>query len=193
MVDIYAQEVQKIREMPKAQRRREQSNNTTDSNTKKLDADTLQKQKEATAVDSINALNKKNLNKLSQPVDTGKIMAKSDSISKIPIKKAPKFTPDPQKATWIALAIPGGGQIYNRKYWKLPFIYGGFVGCAYALHWNNQMYSDYSQAYLDIMSDDPTRTSYLNFLPDGYDVEGNLTFCKQPLKRKRIITVDIEI
>lgn len=59
MVDIYAQEVQKIREMPKAQRRREQSNNTTDSNTKKLDADTLQKQKEATAVDSINALNKK--------------------------------------------------------------------------------------------------------------------------------------
>lgn len=186
IVDLYAQEVQKIREMPKAQRRREQSNNTTDSNTKKLNADTLRKQKEATAVDSINALNKKNLNKLSQPADTGRIIAKSDSINKThSLKKTPKFTPDPQKATWIALAIPGGGQIYNRKYWKLPFIYGGFVGCAYALHWNNQMYSDYSQAYLDIMSNDPTRTSYLNFLPDGYDVKGNLTFLQTTFKKKK--------
>ena len=44
--------------------------------------------------------------------------------------------------------------LYNRKYWKLPIVYGGFVGCAYALTWNNRMYKDYSQAYLDIMDDD---------------------------------------
>ena len=65
-----------------------------------------------------------------------------------------------------------GGQIYNRKYWKLPIVYGGFVGCAYALTWNNRMYKDYSQAYLDIMDDDPDTKSYEDFLPHGMSAEG---------------------
>ena len=67
------------------------------------------------------------------------------------------WTPDPQRALWLALVIPGAGQIYNRKYWKLPIIYGGFMGCIYALTWNNMMYKDYSQAYLDIMDNDPAQ------------------------------------
>ena len=62
------------------------------------------------------------------------------------------WRPNPKRAMWLALALPGAGQIYNRKYWKLPIIYGGFVGCAYAMRWNNQMYHDYSQAYLDLMA-----------------------------------------
>ena len=59
------------------------------------------------------------------------------------------WRPDTKRAMWLALVLPGAGQIYNRKYWKLPFIYGGFVGCTYAITWNNQMYHDYSQAYMD--------------------------------------------
>ena len=69
------------------------------------------------------------------------------------------WTPDPQRALWLALVIPGGGQIYNRKYWKLPLVYGGFMGCIYAMRWNNMMYKDYAQAYLDIMDDDPGTAS----------------------------------
>ena len=38
---------------------------------------------------------------------------------------------------------------------ETTYHYGGFVGCAYALTWNGQMYKDYSQAYQDIMSDNP--------------------------------------
>ena len=75
-----------------------------------------------------------------------------------------KWTPDPQRALWLALVIPGGGQIYNRKYWKLPLVYGGFMGCIYAMSWNNMMYKDYAQAYLDIMDDDPTTASYTKFM-----------------------------
>lgn len=83
------------------------------------------------------------------------------------------FVPNPTRATWLAVVFPGGGQIYNRKYWKLPIIYGGFAGCAYALTWNNKMYSDYSQAYLDIMDSNPNTRSYENLLPPNstYDEE----------------------
>ncbi|MBP3259695.1 MAG: hypothetical protein J6M01_01215 [Prevotella sp.] len=77
------------------------------------------------------------------------------------------WRPDPKRALWLALVIPGGGQIYNRKFWKLPIIYGGFMGCIYALTWNNMMYKDYSQAYLDIMDDDPGTASYNKFMHLG--------------------------
>ena len=81
------------------------------------------------------------------------------------------WKPNPQRALWLALVIPGGGQIYNRKYWKLPIVYGGFIGCIYALRWNNMMYRDYQQAYLDIMDNDPTTASYNKFLHLGRTVD----------------------
>ena len=83
------------------------------------------------------------------------------------------WRPDPQRALWLALVIPGGGQIYNRKYWKLPLVYGGFVGCIYAMRWNNMMYKDYSQAYLDIMDDDPGTASYNKFLHLGRQINSS--------------------
>ncbi len=81
------------------------------------------------------------------------------------------WRPDPQRALWLALVIPGGGQIYNRKYWKLPIVYGGFIGCIYALSWNNMMYRDYQQAYLDIMDDDPATASYNKFMHLGRKID----------------------
>jgi hypothetical protein len=81
-----------------------------------------------------------------------------------------KWQPKPQRALWLAMVIPGAGQIYNRKFWKLPIIYGGFMGCIYAMSWNNQMYKDYSQAFLDIMDDDPGTQSYNQFLHLGRQI-----------------------
>ena len=77
------------------------------------------------------------------------------------------WKPNPKRALWLGLVLPGAGQIYNRKFWKLPIIYGGIVGCAYALSWNNQMYHDYSQAYMDITDNDPTTESYNQFMHLG--------------------------
>jgi len=90
-----------------------------------------------------------------------------------PIKDKALWTPDPQRALWLALVIPGGGQIYNRKYWKLPIVYGGFIGCIYAMNWNNMMYKDYSQAYLDIMDNDPGTDSYNKFLHLGVQIDSH--------------------
>ena len=111
--------------------------------------------------------------------DTKALLADSTSVV---VKKQRKekvkrdwntWTPDPQRALWLALVIPGAGQIYNRKYWKLPIIYGGFMGCIYALTWNNMMYKDYSQAYLDIMDDDPNTASYNKFLHLGVKIDAS--------------------
>ena len=83
------------------------------------------------------------------------------------------WRPSAKRAMWLAIVLPGAGQIYNRKYWKLPFVYGGFVGCAYAMRWNNQMFRDYSQAYMDIMDDDPNTQSYNQFLHLGAKIDSS--------------------
>lgn len=95
------------------------------------------------------------------------------------------WRPQPKRALWLALVLPGAGQIYNRKYWKLPIIYGGFVGCAYAMRWNNMMYRDYSQAYLDIMDDDPATQSYNQFLHLGTQITSANMSRWQEVFRKR--------
>lgn len=95
------------------------------------------------------------------------------------------FKPNPTTATWLAVVIPGGGQIYNRKYWKLPIVYGGFVGCLYAYNWNSQMYKDYRQAYLDIMDSDPNSNSYEDFFRPGYDFERNKDYLTELFKKRK--------
>lgn len=119
-------------------------------------------------------------------VDTTRIIL-SDSIETQPLPNEPfkKWVPNPKRALWLALVIPGGGQIYNRKYWKLPLVYGGFMGCAYALTWNNMMYKDYSQAYLDIMDADENTKSYEDFLPYNVTITDSNRSRYQEILRKR--------
>ena len=103
----------------------------------------------------------------------------TDSISKISGKEVkPKrdwttWRPSPKRAMWLAIVCPGAGQIYNRKFWKLPIFLGGFVGCAYAYSWNGQMFTDYRQAYLDLIDDDPTTESYKHFLHNGQVIDAS--------------------
>ena len=77
-----------------------------------------------------------------------------DALKKSKItRETTPFKPIPKKAYLAAAIFPGLGQIYNRQYWKLPIVYGGFMGCAYAITWNNRTYQDYKNAYYSIMID----------------------------------------
>ena len=118
------------------------------------------------------------------------IMVYSDSLAKVvgdtlKLNRFENWQPNSIRAMWLAMVFPGGGQIYNRKYWKLPIVYGGVVGCIYAVNWNSQMLKDYSQAYQDITDKDPTTNSHLKMLPLGYNISGREEHFKTIFKRKK--------
>ena len=73
-----------------------------------------------------------------------------------------EFAPDPTKAVWMSALFPGLGQVYNRRYWKLPIIVGGYLGLAYATNWNSNMLRDYTRAYADLLDNDPNTRSYMD-------------------------------
>ena len=59
---------------------------------------------------------------------------------------------DVKKATTLACIFPGAGQIYNRSYWKVPFVVGGFASMIYCIDWNNRGYQRFKKAY-NLLSD----------------------------------------
>lgn len=88
------------------------------------------------------------------------------------------WKPDPVKAVWMGTLFPGLGQIYNRSYWKLPIVYGGLMGCTYAIMYTNNQYLSYKEAYRSIyydiqhssVSNSPEKP-YIAILPDGYTID----------------------
>lgn len=93
-----------------------------------------------------------------------------DSLAIVPVgevgvdvEKRYSFNPDPTRAVWMSALFPGLGQLYNRRYWKLPIVVGAFMGLGYATNWNNTMLRDYTRAYSDIMDNDPSTKSYMDF------------------------------
>lgn len=124
--------------------------------------------------------------KMLSAADSARLASSSDSTARRAKRDWAAWRPNAKRAMWLALVLPGAGQIYNRKYWKIPIVYGGFVGCIYAMRWNNQMYHDYSQAYLDLMDDDPTTESYNEFLHLGATIDdSNLTKYQNLFKKRK--------
>ncbi len=55
----------------------------------------------------------------------------------------------PRKATLMSTFLPGSGQVYNKKYWKVPIIYVGFGALAYSINFNHTKYRTFLNAYKD--------------------------------------------
>jgi hypothetical protein len=56
---------------------------------------------------------------------------------------------NPQKAAILSAVLPGLGQVYNKKYYKVPIIYIGFSTLAYFIYFNQKGYLEWKQAYID--------------------------------------------
>lgn len=102
-----------------------------------------------------------------------------------------EFKPNSTKAVLYSAILPGLGQIYNRKYWKLPLVYGGAIGLTYAITWNGRTYNDYKNAYSDLVNDVNIEVArYKNFLPYGMRspddwYNGGREGFRQTLKRRK--------
>ncbi len=88
----------------------------------------------------------------------------------------------PKKATYLSL-IPGAGQIYNKKYWKLPIVYAGFAATGYLAFTNRAEYLKYNEAYickltnpenLLIVEYDPITNSYVCSTNNKYECDNEL-------------------
>lgn len=101
--------------------------------------------------------------------DTVTIVTPTDSIiNRDNIVIAETIQPDkskiqkrhsPKKAAILSAVLPGAGQVYNRKYWKLPIIYGGFAGLGYAVGINQKRFKDYATGF-KIVANDSLISSY---------------------------------
>lgn len=100
---------------------------------------------------------------------------KAQKVDTIPEKKH-----SPRTATIMSAALPGLGQIYNKKYWKVPIIYGAIGGLIYSAQKNQSRYLDYKNAYINIQDNDLTNDKYT-----GVYSKDNLKQLKDFYKRNR--------
>lgn len=85
-------------------------------------------------------------------------VCKNTNLSQ-PITKFNFLEHSPKKATLLATFIPGAGQVYNKKYWKLPLVYGGFAGIGYALWYQRDQFKLYQN---ELIARDNNDSSALN-------------------------------
>jgi hypothetical protein len=114
------------------------------------------------------------------------ILGNPDSLFAPNLGRVRVFNPDPVRALWMSALFPGLGQVYNRRYWKLPIVIGTFVGLAYGMSWNNRMLNDYTKGYRDAMDNDPDTKSYMNFYPPTVkESDLDMAWLKKALKSKK--------
>ncbi len=88
----------------------------------------------------------------------------------------------PHKATMYSALVPGLGQIYNKKYWKLPVIYGLAGIFIYTFDYNNNQYNKFTNGYLDMKSGKIDTF-------EGYSNVETITKIRDNFKRNRDLNV----
>lgn len=83
------------------------------------------------------------------------------------IKKAVLNPLAPSKAAFYSAILPGLGQIYNKRYWKVPIVWGAIGGSIYAYTWNNDNYQRFRTAF---------KSRQAGFTNDEFNGEGSLPF-----------------
>lgn len=98
------------------------------------------------------------------------VQAQPDSV-RAALLKEKGFPPDhsPRGALWRAAAVPGWGQLYNRQYYKMPFVYAGLAGGGYAIYEMNRRYLLFRHAHLYKIGDGRDGENPYQHFKNDYD------------------------
>jgi len=79
---------------------------------------------------------------------------RTDSLPHLPMQDTlQESSHSVKKAVLLSACLPGAGQAYNRKYWKMPIIYGGYAGLIYLIIDQNKQYRFFQSAYKQKLND----------------------------------------
>lgn len=99
--------------------------------------------------------------------DSVETLTKEKKMSTDSLILKPSSFHSPVKATIMSALLPGLGQAYNKKYWKIPIIYAGLLGMGYIVKQQNEKYQHFKNAYISRKDDDPnTVDPYVNKYTD---------------------------
>jgi len=90
----------------------------------------------------------------------------------------------PRKAAILSSVLPGLGQIYNKRYWKVPIIYAGLLTSTYYINDNNIQYKRYKNAYLKRLDNNPNNDDFV-----GEYSSCDLLILKDFYRRNREISI----
>lgn len=99
-----------------------------------------------------------------------------------------------KKATTLACICPGAGQIYNKSYWKVPFVVGGFAALIYCIDWNNRGFQRFKLAYGLMANYEKNPDAYPDGSPDEFHGRYKTTFLrdlKNSYRRNRDLCIII--
>lgn len=121
-------------------------------------------------------------------VMSGNVFAQQDTTSPvIVLPVADSAVPglhSAHKATIYSMILPGLGQAYNRKYWKIPVIYVGFGLLAYNIRINNLEVRKFTEAYRYVVNKDsvPINNEYVTRYPNSADLLRGRDFYRRKLE-----------
>ncbi|CCH55428.1 hypothetical protein BN8_04686 [Fibrisoma limi BUZ 3] len=120
------------------------------------------------------------------PVADSVAQIATDTLRVTPTQQAKIRKIVPRKATIRSLLVPGLGQIYNRQYWKLPFIYGGLAGAIIAFRWNQDLYNQYVSGYREAFNSTSSKVAVVRGQVLSVD---QLKRASDQFRRQRDLTV----
>ncbi|MGK7388963.1 MAG: DUF5683 domain-containing protein [Candidatus Cyclobacteriaceae bacterium M2_1C_046] len=116
-------------------------------------------------------------NSLLHAQETDTLYTGSDTLIAVDTDYAKRF--DPKKASLYSAALPGLGQAYNKSYWKIPIVYGGFVALYFTVDYYHEYYNRFRKDLFAEIDDNP-----LTINQSGHSVD-NLRRLVEDTRRER--------